>query len=89
MKDWYVYIVRCSDGTLYTGVAKNVEKRIAEHNSNDLLSAKYTKSRRPVTLVYQELADTRSEAMQRELQIKKLTRKQKEALIKGYYQSNV
>ena len=78
---WYVYIVRCADGTLYTGVAKNVEKRIEEHNSNNLLGAKYTKSRRPVTLVYQEQVNSRSEAMSRESEIKKLKRKQKEALI--------
>lgn len=81
MKNWYVYIVRCADGTLYTGMAIDVEKRIEEHNTNNLLGAKYTKSRRPVTLVYQEQVNSRSEAMSRETEIKKLKRKQKEALI--------
>lgn len=82
MKDWYVYIVRCSDGTLYTGVAKDVEKRIEEHNSDNVLGAKYTKYRRPVTLVYREPVNSRSEAVRRESEIKKLKRTQKEALIK-------
>lgn len=81
MKNWYVYIVRCVDRTLYTGVAKDVEKRIEEHNSNNLLGAKYTRYRRPVTLVYREQASSRSEAVRRESEIKKLKRKQKEALI--------
>jgi len=83
MKNWYVYIVRCADGTLYTGVAKDVEKRIEEHNTNNLLGAKYTKHRRPVILVYREPVNSRSEAVRRESEIKKLKRKRKEALIQG------
>ncbi len=79
MKDWYVYMVRCSDGSLYTGIAKDVDKRVAEHNS-EKTGAKYTQSRRPVRLVYREAVASRSEASRRELAIKRLNKKQKEAL---------
>ena len=82
MKNWHVYIVRCSDDTLYTGIAKDVEKRIAEHNSGNLPGAKYTRSRGPVELVYQEQVSTRSEAVRREIEIKKLNKKQKEMLLR-------
>jgi putative endonuclease len=82
MKNWHVYIVRCSDDTLYTGIAKDVEKRIAEHNSGNLAGAKYTRSRGPVELVYQEQVNTRSEAVRREIEIKKLSKKQKEILLR-------
>ena len=58
---WYVYIVRCNDGTLYTGITKDLNKRIREHNS-DKGGAKYTKSRRPVDLVYSEQVESRSAA---------------------------
>ncbi len=80
MKNWYVYMVRCSDGSLYTGIARDIEKRIAEHNS-EKTGAKYTKSRRPVQLVYSEAVATRSAASQREFVIKRLSKKQKEALV--------
>ncbi len=75
------YILKCSDGTLYTGWTNNLEKRLKEHNAGQ--GAKYTRGRRPVKLVYTEIHDTKREAMQREAQIKKLTRKEKEALIQG------
>ena len=78
---WCVYIVRCRDGSLYTGIAKSAEKRLNEHNSDNLLGAKYTRSRRPVTLVYQESLATRSEAAKRESAIKKLNKQQKELLV--------
>ena len=58
---WYVYIIHCSDGTLYTGIAKDLKKRIAEHNS-DKGGAKYTKPRRPVKLVYSKKVESRSSA---------------------------
>lgn len=83
MSGWYVYMVRCADDTLYTGIGKNVGKRVKEHNYDDALGSRYTRPRRPVTLAYQEIARSRSEATQRERQIRRLTRKQKEALIKG------
>ena len=81
MKTWTVYIVRCADGSLYTGIATNVARRVEEHNANDLLASNYTRARRPVALVYQELAATRSAAGKREYQIKQLPRREKEALV--------
>jgi len=75
----YTYIVQCSDGSLYTGWTTDIERRLKAHNSGK--GAKYTKSRRPVTLVYYEEFQTKKEAMQREYAIKQMTREQKEALI--------
>lgn len=80
---WYVYIVRCSDNSLYTGLARDIERRIDEHNHSDASGARYTRGRRPVTLVYQEAFDLRSDAAKREFEIKRLTRKAKESLISG------
>ena len=79
--NWFIYIVRCCDGSLYTGIAKDVEKRVEEHNAAKS-GAKYTKSRRPVELVYREPVKSRSDATRRELKIKKLNKRQKESLIK-------
>ena len=76
-----MYILKCSDFTLYTGVTTNVKRRVAEHNEG-ALGAKYTKARRPVLLLYSEKAPSRSEAQKREAQVKKLSRKQKVALMK-------
>ena len=78
---WNVYIVRCADGSLYTGVATDVTRRIAEHNGNGTRGARYTRARRPVNLVYQEPAASRSEAGQREYAIKQVNRTAKQALI--------
>lgn len=75
----YTYILRCADGTLYTGWTNNLEKRLAAHNAGT--AAKYTKSRRPVELVYFEEFETKEEAMSREWHIKKLTRAEKLELI--------
>lgn len=75
----YIYIVRCKDGTLYTGYTNNVHARIEKHNAGK--GAKYTKTRRPVVLVYQEGYETKSEAMKREYEIKTFTRTQKLQLI--------
>lgn len=80
MDKHYVYIVKCKDDSLYTGYAKNVEQRIEKHNKG--LGAKYTKVRRPVVLVYQEVYETKSEALKREYQIKQYSRNKKLALIK-------
>jgi putative endonuclease len=80
---WRVYIVRCADGSLYTGIAIDLERRIAEHNADNGLGASYTRSRRPVTLVYQEVAADRSAASKREYRIKQLSRTEKLALIDG------
>jgi putative endonuclease len=81
MAEFYVYIVECSDGSLYTGYTVDITQRIAKHN--DGLGAKYTRNRRPVILKYQEICATKSEAMKREIAIKKLTRNKKIALIRG------
>jgi len=78
---WFIYMVRCVDNSLYTGIAKDVERRIHEHNSNDTLGAKYTKGRRPVELVYQEACESRSAATRREYEIRQLGRKGKEELL--------
>ena len=88
-KRWNVYIVRCADGTLYTGVAIDVARRVAEHNgvrANGVRAvretgARYTRARRPVKLVYREAAANRSAACKREYRIKQLTRREKLALI--------
>ncbi|PTR17563.1 putative endonuclease [Nitrosospira sp. Nsp2] len=76
-------MVRCSDGSLYTGIALDVGRRVAEHNTNDVLAARYTRCRRPVMLVYQEKYDTRSAASKREYEIKQMGKKEKLMLIKA------
>lgn len=78
---WQVYIVRCTDGTLYTGVATDVLRRVAEHNGAGKAGARYTRTRRPVKLVYRERAANRSAACQREYRIKQLDRREKLKLI--------
>ena len=75
----YTYIVECKDGKYYTGWTNCIEKRLKAHNQG--IGAKFTKSRRPVVLRYLEISETRSEAMKREAEIKKMTRKEKERLI--------
>lgn len=81
MSENFTYILRCADGTYYTGWTNNLEKRLAAHNAG--VASKYTRSRRPVELVYHECFETKEEAMAREWRIKQLTRTQKEALING------
>ena len=78
---WVVYILRCADDSLYTGITKDVERRIIEHNNDNTKAAKYTKSRRPVSLAYQEICQDRSHASQREYQLKQLSRQQKLSLV--------
>ena len=80
-KDWYVYIVQCSDSSLYTGITVDLERRVEEHNTSNK-GAKYTKSRRPVHLVYSETQHDRSSASKRESAIKKLSRSEKLILLK-------
>lgn len=77
----FVYIVQCADRTLYIGTAKDVRARLAVHNAGK--GAKYTKPRRPVRLVFQEGPMSLTRALQREYQLKQLTRPQKQALIRG------
>lgn len=76
---WAVYMVRCSDGSLYTGCTNDLEARVARHNAGK--GASYTRSRRPVTLVFQERAEDRSAALKREAALKKLTRAEKLRLV--------
>lgn len=77
----YAYIVECADGTLYSGWTNDLEKRVAAHNAGQ--GAKYTRSRRPVTLKYYEEFDDKNEALRREAALKKLSRAEKLKLIKG------
>jgi putative endonuclease len=79
---WVVYILECSDGSFYTGISNNVEARINTHNASK--GAKYTKSRLPVTLVFEENTFNKSESLRREIEIKKLTRKKKRELIDAF-----
>jgi putative endonuclease len=80
---WYVYILRCVDDTLYTGITTNLERRVDEHNSGKA-GAKYTRSRRPVEIVYHETVNDRSQALKREYQIKRLSLQGKRSLIAGW-----
>ena len=78
---WFVYILRCADGTLYTGITKDLARRTKQHNAGT--ASRYTRSRKPVKLVYQEPQRSQSLALRREAAIKKLTRRQKLAMIRG------
>jgi putative endonuclease len=79
-RPWSLYLVRCSDGTLYTGITTDVERRVREHNGRGR-GAKYTSKRQPVTLVYHRLVGTRVEALTEERRVKKFTRARKLGLI--------
>ncbi len=81
---WWVYLLRCADGTLYTGITTDVARRVAEHNDEAGLGARYTRSRRPVTLAYAEPADDRADASRREAAIKRLDRARKLALVAAF-----
>ncbi len=80
-EQWIVYILRCADGSLYTGIAKDVDRRLEQHNAGT--ASRYTRSRLPVALEYQEEQPNQSMALKRELAIKALSRKAKEALIQS------
>ena len=77
---WYVYILQCSDGTFYTGITEHLKERIGKHNAGK--GAKYTRSRRPVTLVFFEECESQLEAIKREIKIKKLSHYNKQQIIK-------
>lgn len=79
---WFVYVLRCADGTLYTGITTELERRVRQHNAG--VGARYTSSRGPVELVYSEPASDRSAAGRREAEIKKLSRADKLLLIRGH-----
>ena len=79
---WWLYILRCGDNSLYTGITTNVQNRLRAHSSGK--GAKYTRGRQPLQLVYEEACGTHSEALQREIQIKAMNKTQKENLILHY-----
>ena len=76
---WYLYVLRCGDGTFYTGITTDVERRLEAHRQGR--GAKYTRGRGPLELAYQEECGTHSEALKREYTVKRLTREEKEDLI--------
>ena len=78
---WYLYILRCKDGTLYTGITTDVEKRLEAHRAGR--GAKYTRGRGPLELVYRETCGSHSEALKREYQVKALTRLEKRKLMES------
>jgi len=78
---YFVYIVRCADDTLYTGITTDVDRRVIEHNEDSMVGAKYTRSRRPVCLVYKNHFPDRAAASREEHRIKQLSRLAKENLI--------
>lgn len=80
VSSWYVYIVECRDGSYYTGITTDIERRINEHN-HSTLGSRYTRSRRPVKLCYSEASGSRSAALKRERQIKRLATQQKHQLV--------
>lgn len=82
-EEWHVYLVRCSDGTLYCGITNNIEKRMHDHNHTKK-GAKYTSRRRPVVLAYVETCESKSAAMSRERQVKKMPRARKQELVSGW-----
>ncbi|MDZ7924726.1 MAG: GIY-YIG nuclease family protein [Marinagarivorans sp.] len=81
LQHWHVYMLRCSDNSLYTGVTLNVGKRLIEHNTCNKKGAKYTRCRRPVVLAYIDSHLSKSQAYQREYQLKQLAKSHKEALV--------
>ena len=78
---WWVYLLQCSDQTLYAGITTDLSRRLQEHNGDSGGGARYTRSRRPVRLVWSEPSDSRSAASKREAAIRRLSRSQKERLI--------
>ncbi len=81
-QNWHLYLVRCADDTIYTGISIDVEARVTKHNSGR--GAKYTSTRLPVRLIYSESKPDRISAMKREVQVKRWSRKMKEDLVKGF-----
>ena len=84
---YHVYIVRCNDNSLYTGITTDLKRRLHEHNQTKK-GAKYTRSRRPVSLVYSKIVENRSMAQKEEYRIKKLNKRKKEELVKNWLLPN-
>lgn len=83
----YLYILQCRDGTLYTGITDDIDRRMTQHNAGK--GAKYTRGRGPVTLRYREKCQSHSHALKREIEIKKLTRAQKQALLESFDRNSI
>lgn len=81
---YFVYMVRCSDNSLYTGITTDIDRRVIEHNGKSNKGSKYTSMRQPVHLVYVCESKNRSEASKEESRLKKLSKKEKEEIIKTY-----
>lgn len=81
--EWVVYMLRCADGTLYTGVTRDLERRLRQHNGELVGGASYTRARRPVEVLWSETSESRSLAQRREASIKQLSRQQKMRLVRG------
>ena len=84
IKIWYVYLLRCSNDSIYCGISNDISKRLKQHNGNIAGGAKYTRANSPCVLVYQEGATDRSAALRREYEIKKMNHNDKLLLIKSY-----
>jgi len=87
-KPWFVYLLRCSDTSLYTGITTNISQRLHEHN-HSRKGAKYTRGRRPVSLVYKEKMLSHSLACQREYKIKQMKKSEKEQIVSDYNSSKI
>ena len=81
MADWYLYLIRCRDGSLYTGISTNVARRFAQHREEGAAGAKYLKGRGPLTLVFKKKLGSNSLALKVERRVKKLSKARKEALV--------
>jgi len=81
---WFVYLLRCADNSLYAGITTDLSRRVKEHNQCNKAGAKYTRVRRPVSLVYSEQVSDRQSASKREYQLKQLSKQQKERLVHDY-----
>ncbi len=88
MTDWYIYLVRCADDSLYTGIATDVDRRLEEHRGKGNKGAKYLRGRGPLSLVFQKKIGNRSLALKAEQKVKKLKKAQKEQLIKNHRSGN-
>jgi putative endonuclease len=88
MTDWFLYMIRCRDGSLYTGISSDVERRFAEHQNGKAAGSKYLKGRAPLILVFQQKVGSKSLALKIEHGIKKLSKAEKDSLIEkpGYFE---
>ncbi len=82
MSDWYLYLIRCRDGTLYTGISTDVDRRFAQHQGMGSVGSKYLKGRGPLSLVFQEKLGSRSLSLKVERRVKRMSKARKEKLIK-------